>query len=64
MRELKVILNKAIEYYEQVGNISSEDNLNVYQSNHYLALTNTFLRKYDLAESFFRKNIGLAEWRL
>ena len=28
---------KAIEYYEQVGNIPSEDNLNVYQSNHYLA---------------------------
>lgn len=51
---------QAIEYYEQVGNIPSEDNLNVYQSNHYLALTNTFLRKYDLAESFFRKNIELA----
>ena len=51
---------QAIEYYEQVGNIPSEDNLNVYQSNHYLALTNTFLRKYDLAESYFRKNIELA----
>ena len=52
---------KAIEYYEQVGKIPSEDNLNVYQSNHYLALTNTFLKKYDLAESYFRRNIEIAE---
>ncbi|MFL2999980.1 MAG: hypothetical protein ACJZZ9_05920 [Cytophagales bacterium] len=52
---------KAIGYYEQVGKIPSEDNLNVYQSNHYLALTNTFLKKYDLAESYFRKNIEMAE---
>ena len=52
---------KAIEYYEQVGNIPSEDNLNVYQSNHYLALTNTFLKKYDIAESYFRRNIEIAE---
>ena len=52
---------KAIEYYEQVGNIPSEDNLNVYQSNHYLALTNTFLKNYDVAESYFRRNIDLAE---
>jgi len=52
---------KAIEYYDQVGKIPSEDNLNVYQSNHYLALTNTFLKKYDLAESYFRRNIEIAE---
>ncbi len=52
---------KAIEYYEQVGKISSDKNQNVYQSNHYLALTNTFLKKYDIAESYFRKNIEMAE---
>ena len=51
----------AIEYYEQVGKIPSDDNLNIYQSNHYLALTNTFLKKYDEAESYFRTNIELAE---
>ena len=52
---------KAIEYYEQAGRIPSEDNLNLYQSNHYLALTNTFLKKYDVAESYFRTNIDIAE---
>ena len=51
----------AIEYYEQVGKIPSDNNLNIYQSNHYLALTNTFLKKYDEAESYFRTNIELAE---
>ena len=52
---------KAIEYYEQAGSIPSDDNLNLYQSNHYLALTNTFLKKYDVAESYFRTNIDIAE---
>ena len=52
---------KAIDYYEQAGSIPSDDNLNLYQSNHYLALTNTFLKKYDVAESFFRTNIDIAE---
>jgi len=52
---------KAIEYYEQVGKIPSDDNLNIYQSNHYLALTNTFLKKYDVAESYFRTNIDIAD---
>ena len=51
----------AIEFYEQLGKIPSDDNLNIYQSNHYLALTNTFLKKYDEAESYFRTNIELAE---
>ena len=51
----------AIDYYEQVGKIPSDKNQNVYQSNHYLALTNTFLKKYDIAESYFRKNIEMAE---
>ena len=51
----------AIEFYEQVGKITSDDNLNIYQSNHYLALTNTFLKNYDQAESYFRTNIELAE---
>lgn len=48
---------KAIEYYTQVGQIPSEDNYTVYASNHYLALTNTFLNNYSTAEDFFRKNI-------
>lgn len=52
---------KAIEYYEQAGSIPSDDNLNIYQANHYLALTNTFLKKYDVAESYFRTNIDIAE---
>ena len=52
---------KALEYYEQVGKVSSDDNLNIYQSNHYLALTNTFLKKYDVAESYFRRNIDIAD---
>ncbi len=52
---------KAIEYYEQAGSIPSDDNLNLYQANHYLALTNTFLKKYDVAESYFRTNIDIAE---
>ena len=51
----------AIDYYEQVGKIPSDKNQNVYQSNHYLALTNTFLKEYDIAESYFRKNIEMAE---
>ena len=53
---------KAIEYYEQAGKIFLRMIiLNIYQSNHYLALTNTFLKKYDVAESYFRTNIDIAE---
>ena len=49
----------AIGYYEQAGKIPSDDNLNIYQSNHYLALTNTFLKNYDVAESYFKQTLIL-----
>ena len=51
---------KANEYYKQVADIPSEDNSTIYASNHYQALTNTFLKKYDLAEKFFNTNIEIA----
>ena len=50
---------KAIEYYIKVGQIESPDNVTVFASNHYQALTNTFLKNYDLAESLFQRNIDL-----
>ena len=48
---------KAIEYYIKVGQIESIDNVTVFSSNHYQALTNTFLKNYELAESLFQRNI-------
>lgn len=48
---------EALKYYSKVGEIESQDNVTVFASNHYQALTNTFLKNYETAESLFQSNI-------
>lgn len=52
---------KGIEYYTQVGKIPSNNNNNVFSSNHYLALSYTFTEDYDKAETYFKRNIEIAQ---
>ena len=51
--------DKAIESYARLENYQDQEASNLYTSNHYRALSNTFKGDYAAAESFFRKNIEL-----
>ena len=50
---------EAIESYNKLESFQEQGIANLYSANHYRALSNTFMGNFDLAESFFRKNIEL-----
>ena len=54
-------LEEAFDFYKQSKEVNKSGNSQLLQSNHYMALTNTFLEKYDEAEQLFRENIYLSE---
>ena len=43
--------------YNKLEKFQEQGIANLYSANHYRALSNTFKGEFDLAESFFRKNI-------
>ena len=51
--------DEAIESYNKLESFQEQGIANLYSANHYRALSNTFKGEFDLAESFFRKNIEL-----
>ena len=51
--------DKATESYNKLENFQDQGVRNLYTANHYRALANTFKGDFDMAESFFRKNIEL-----
>ena len=51
--------DKAIESYNKLETFQDQGIANLYSANHYRALSNTFKGNFDLAESYFRKNIEL-----
>ena len=50
---------EAIKSYNKLESFQEQGIANLYSANHYRALSNTFMGNFDLAESFFRKNIEL-----
>tara|TARA_S200000501_G_scaffold264249_1_gene248015 strand:+ start:2922 stop:4478 length:1557 start_codon:yes stop_codon:yes gene_type:complete len=54
-------LEEAFEYYKQSKDVNKSGSSQLFQSNHYMALTNTFLGKYDEAEKLFRENIAISD---
>ena len=54
-------LEEAYDFYFQSKQVNKSGNSQILQSNHYMALTNTFLKKYDEAEKLFRENISISD---